>query len=424
MTTAVHRQFDAGDPLASLLDAQRLHAQRRFHPAFRRPRGAELSRASPTWTASPMHSCVSNDPAPASSSARMSPTSRLDPTRRQLSGAKGGISIERQNARHWLWEAGASFTTPEFETNDIGRLARADGVLLFERAGVSGDDAGTLVATVRRSASGSNQSGTTAATSRRRRIGSELSLTLPNFWEAELNATYEFRRQDMRLTRGGPSMQRPASWSTTLAVETREGAQTQGDLEAAYGRDEDGGLSITLAPSIQRAAGAAVGAVGEPVVRSRGGHPAVRRDAAGRSARNLRRPLYLRPAGSVHLFRPGSRELHLQAGSQPRLLRRALRRRADATSPSASWPRRARAAFCRWPLTCCRRKIFWSGRSGAIWCCAGNGGAGSVFYLVWQQNRAEEETTRERASIGDMFRSLGARGDNFFAVKMSLWLSR
>ena len=50
--------------------------------------------------------------------------------------------------------------------------------------------------------------------------------------------------------------------------------------------------------------------------------------------------------------------------------------------------------------------------------------AGSVFYLVWQQNRAEEETTRERASIGGMFRSLGARGDNFFAVKMSLWLSR
>ena len=49
---------------------------------------------------------------------------------------------------------------------------------------------------------------------------------------------------------------------------------------------------------------------------------------------------------------------------------------------------------------------------------------GSFFYLVWQQNRADEETTRDRASIGDMFRSLGARGDNFFAVKMSLWMSR
>ena len=55
---------------------------------------------------------------------------QVDPTRRQLSGAKGGISIERQNARHWLWEAATSFTTPEFETNDIGRLARADGVLV------------------------------------------------------------------------------------------------------------------------------------------------------------------------------------------------------------------------------------------------------------------------------------------------------
>jgi len=44
--------------------------------------------------------------------------------------------------------------------------------------------------------------------------------------------------------------------------------------------------------------------------------------------------------------------------------------------------------------------------------------------VVWQQNREEEDTTRTRASIGDMFRSLGARGDNFFAVKMSVWLSR
>jgi hypothetical protein len=49
---------------------------------------------------------------------------------------------------------------------------------------------------------------------------------------------------------------------------------------------------------------------------------------------------------------------------------------------------------------------------------------GSFFYVVWQQNRAEEEATSERATIGDMFRSLGARGDNFFAVKMSVWLSR
>ena len=58
-----------------------------------------------------------------------------------------------------------------------------------------------------------------------------VSVTLPNFWEAELNTSYEFRRQDMRLTRGGPSMQRPRVVVHHAEVETREGAQTQGNLE-------------------------------------------------------------------------------------------------------------------------------------------------------------------------------------------------
>ena len=48
---------------------------------------------------------------------------------------------------------------------------------------------------------------------------------------------------------------------------------------------------------------------------------------------------------------------------------------------------------------------------------------GSTLYLVWQQDRAAEERAASRASIGDMFSSLGTRGDNFLAVKASFWLS-
>jgi hypothetical protein len=48
---------------------------------------------------------------------------------------------------------------------------------------------------------------------------------------------------------------------------------------------------------------------------------------------------------------------------------------------------------------------------------------GSTLYLVWQQDRAWEEAMRERTSIGDMFSSLGRRGDNYFAVKTSFWFS-
>jgi len=49
--------------------------------------------------------------------------------------------------------------------------------------------------------------------------------------------------------------------------------------------------------------------------------------------------------------------------------------------------------------------------------------AGSTLYLVWQQDREREETLGTRVSLADMFGSLGRRGDNFFAIKASFWMS-
>jgi hypothetical protein len=48
---------------------------------------------------------------------------------------------------------------------------------------------------------------------------------------------------------------------------------------------------------------------------------------------------------------------------------------------------------------------------------------GSTLYLVWQQDRAADELVASRATISDMFSSLRARGDNYFVVKASFWLS-
>ncbi|MBF8300614.1 MAG: hypothetical protein HW394_984, partial [Acidobacteria bacterium] len=48
---------------------------------------------------------------------------------------------------------------------------------------------------------------------------------------------------------------------------------------------------------------------------------------------------------------------------------------------------------------------------------------GSTLYVVWQQDRSLEEMVPTRVSPADMFSSLGRRGDNFFAIKASFWLS-
>jgi hypothetical protein len=49
--------------------------------------------------------------------------------------------------------------------------------------------------------------------------------------------------------------------------------------------------------------------------------------------------------------------------------------------------------------------------------------AGSTLYLVWQQDRSAEIVAPTRVTVGDMFGSLGRGGDNFFAIKASVWMS-
>jgi len=45
-----------------------------------------------------------------------------------------------------------------------------------------------------------------------------------------------------------------------------------------------------------------------------------------------------------------------------------------------------------------------------------------MLYLVWQQDRSGSTPLGERAGVNDVFGSLTATGNNFFAVKASYWL--
>ena len=49
---------------------------------------------------------------------------------------------------------------------------------------------------------------------------------------------------------------------------------------------------------------------------------------------------------------------------------------------------------------------------------------GSTLYVVWQQNRTANSTTGEHVGAGDLLGSFSAPGDNIFAVKTTLWMSR
>jgi len=49
---------------------------------------------------------------------------------------------------------------------------------------------------------------------------------------------------------------------------------------------------------------------------------------------------------------------------------------------------------------------------------------GSTLYLVWQQERSEEEALASPARVSDVFESLTSVGNNYFAIKMSYWLAQ
>jgi len=48
--------------------------------------------------------------------------------------------------------------------------------------------------------------------------------------------------------------------------------------------------------------------------------------------------------------------------------------------------------------------------------------AGSTFFLIWQQNRANTLPVGDFVTLGSRWDTVTAPGDNFFAIKLSYWL--
>jgi hypothetical protein len=346
---------------------------------------------------------------------------QIDPLRTTMTGAKGGFAIERQNARHWLWEITGSFETPDFETNDIGRLTTGDGQQITSEV----EYQQTTPSTWYRNYSvtlGHEHEWTFGGTLQTSSLESEVSMTWPNFWSTDWTTVVDFPRQDMRLTRGGPSMGRPRAWTTGVEVETSDAAETRGSTELRYGRTEDGGLIFTAGAGLTMQPGSqwqlSINPLYEREVETQqyvttlpGGGPATygRQYVFG----HIDRSTYSTQVRLNYTFKP---DLNLDFYGEPfaasgrydsyGALAAARSRLLVPVDPGIVGSRDFNVRSFRSNLV-----LRWEWRPG------------STLYLVWQQDRETEEALRARASLGDMFGSLGARGDNFFAVKASFWFS-
>ncbi|MBW3629797.1 MAG: hypothetical protein KY464_10925, partial [Gemmatimonadetes bacterium] len=169
----------------------------------------------------------------------------VDPTATSMGGFAGTIQLRKPSGRHWTGDVWIGTISPGFEINDLGFLQRSDrtgtgGMLryserqpgrLFRRwsAAVSQNFAqnydGDFIEMVVRGGG---------------------SATLLNYWELNLNNTFELERLDDRLTRGGPLAIKPASWTSRAGIESDPRNPIIAGVDLGLGRDAEGNTSRSI----------------------------------------------------------------------------------------------------------------------------------------------------------------------------------
>ena len=443
MATAVHREMAADDPLASILTRNAFTLS--SDSVFRLRDGDYEAQLNAGVTYVDGDAGAINRLQRASARYLQRPDAdyvSYDPNRTSMTGMKLIAGIERSNAEHWSWEVGTDLESPEFETNDLGRLTAGDGIIGQGEIEYQETNPGRWW----------RQYAFTLSTQNEWNYGGDLQqaefepgveITWPNFWSTDFSATINRRTQDQRLTRGGPSMQKPANWEMQLSVESSDASRTRGEFEVAYGRNEDGGLLFNASGGITMQPGSQWQLSIEPQYeRELDTQQFVTALAGGGSATfgnryvfaHIDRSTYSTQFRWNYTFKP---DLTLDFYGEPfaasgryshigeLIAARSRQMRlygTDGTTLSTlpDGTRRVTDGAASFTLRDTDFNVQ-SFRSNLVlrW----EWRAGSTLYLVWQQDGESEITAPQRISAGDMFSSFGRRGDSFFAVKVAYWFS-
>jgi hypothetical protein len=420
MTTLVHRNIPAGDALADLLTRDAFSVSGDSVMRFGDYELQSYLGVGNVYGEAPVITRVQR------SSARyfQRPDAdyvELDPLRTSLGGAKGGASFRRQNARHWRWDVGTTIETPEFETNDIGRLTSSDGIQVFGSVGYQETTPGRWLRDYTIDI-GETEEWNYGGDEQVSSLSGSARLTWLNYWDTDFFWEYNFRSQDMRLTRGGPSMEKPRSWRTEFEVESSNTTQTRGGVNVVYGGTEDGGLTFQVRP--------------EFITR-----PAPQWELTLRPtySRSIDTQQYVDTIPEIEPDTPGYLFGEIDRSTWSAEIRLSYTFKPDLTLDFYGAPFAASGAYSRiGRLAAARSRLLLpvdtavadpetinfnvrSFRSNLVlrW----EWRPGSTFYAVWQQNRETGGRPSARAAATDLFRAFGAPGDHTFAVKTTFWVS-
>jgi len=365
----------------------------------------------------------------------------VDPTRLSMFGNKTTVGARKVNGTHWLWETNVDFESPELAFNDVGRLGTGDGIMVRGGLTYRETQPGAHLRGYRFRISETsewNYGGERQFT----RLTSDVDLTWSNFWRTRASIQYITPAQDHRLTRGGPSVGTPRGWSSSINFDNNSTDQTRWGGALRYGRNGWGGKTATVEANIAMVPGPrwqlSLGPSYELEVNPRqylgtrsGGAPAtfdnryifafIDRTTLAVEARvnftlkpDLTLDLYAQPFSASgryynlgELPEPRSRKLR-SYGTDGTTIERQPDRGFEVsdggdtfvlTNPDFNVRSFRSTSVLRWE---------WR--------------PGSNLFVVWQQDRSGLKRIGDRVDAGDLFGSLTASGDNFFAVKASYWL--
>jgi hypothetical protein len=452
--TLVHRDLAPDEPLASLLPRQAVTTG--ADGRFRFKDGTYEA----TFNASLTH--VGGEPAAIERVQRATthlfqrpdqPRVRLDPTRRSITGNQVNMRFEKIAGRHWLWGATQMIETPEFEPTDFGRLNYAGDFMGNQRITYRETRPGRVFRAYSSTLVLNNTSYFDTALPNRSSLSSNNSFTFHNFWVGTFNLQRHFRGSDVQLTRGGPTMGTPFGWNVTTSLRNSTGARTRWSGTTTVRTNElgdstfaiSGSISARPSPSVQFSfapeylnedgtTATQAGAINRQFLTSLpGGRPETygRRYVFGLVDRttvsaqfrfnytfkpDVTLDVYAEPFAASGRYN-GLGELQYVLGRDLRMYGTdgtTIERQADGSYVVTDGAATFTLANRDFNIRSFRSNVVlrWEWRPG------------STLYFVWQQNRADNLSTGEHVSAGDLFGSFNAPGDNILAVKTTFWISR
>ena len=364
----------------------------------------------------------------------------VDPTRESLSGWTAAVRGGKRTG-NWRWDHGVWMDSPGFDINDVGRLGHADEANAWGNLRYTETDPGdhfrnwTLAVFT-------NQEWNFDGVNRNQNVGVFTEVTLLNFMRSFFEVGRFFRTQDDTQTRGGPLMEDPSGFWVTGNLFSNFNSPNRWGFRYFASRNEIGGWEYRIDPEFRFQPSDRLVISAEPrYVRRRDSRQFIdsfddgpeatfgsryvfgfidRSEIAAALRANysftpdLNLELYAEPFASSgryfeigELAAPQTNDL-LVYGEDDGTITRDEDGNYDVTVGGESFsfdnPDFDVLSFrsnlvLRWE---------WS--------------PGSTLFVVWQQNRSEDNTRGALVAPGDLLDAFTADGDNVFAVKFTYWV--